>query len=92
MKLFHLYPKENIEGENPWLPWYDKALGFVVRARNEAEARIIANQNGGDEVGEISNEVYRIGGNPWLDPKFSECVELLNNGECGVIIREFASA
>ena len=54
MKLFHLYPKENIEGENPWSPWYDKAFGFVVRAETEEEARKLANEEGGDEVGDVS--------------------------------------
>lgn len=92
MKLYHLYPKESIEGENPWEPWYDKAFGFIVRAENEEEARIMANKEGGDETGEISHSVYRTGGDPWLDSKLSECVELTNEGEKCVIMRDFASA
>jgi hypothetical protein len=92
MKIFHLFPKENIEGENPWSPWYDKAFGFVVRAENEEEARKLANEEGGDETGEIAHSVYRTGGNPWLDANFSECVELTEEGDKGVIIRDFASA
>lgn len=92
MKLYHLYPKKNIEGEDPWSPWYDKAFGFIVRAETEEEARRLANEQGGDETGEISNDIYRIGGDPWLDAKFSECVELTEDGEKGVIIRDFAQA
>jgi len=92
MKVFHLFPKEKIEGENPWSPWYDKAFGFIIRAENEEEARKIANKNGGDEVGKISHKVYRTGGDPWLDANFSECIELSTDGEKGVIMRDFASA
>jgi hypothetical protein len=92
MKVFHLFPKESIEGENPWEPWYDKAFGFVIRAENEQEARKIANENGGDEVGEVSNNVYRTGGDPWLNPNFSECITLSCDGKKGVIIKDLRSA
>ena len=92
MKIFHLFPKENIEGENPWSPWYDKAFGFVVRAENEEEARKLANEKGGDETGEISHSIYRTGGDPWLDANFSECVELTEEGNKGVIICDYALA
>jgi hypothetical protein len=92
MKVFHLFPKENIEGENPWEPWYDKAFGFIIRAENEQEARKIANENGGDEVGEVSHNVYRTGGDPWLDANFSQCIEITNHGEKGVIIKDLRSA
>lgn len=33
MKLWLLRPIET-EGPNLWDPWYDKAFGFVVRAKN----------------------------------------------------------
>jgi hypothetical protein len=92
MKLFHLFPKENVEGENPWEPDYDKAVGFVIRAENEQEARKIANDNGGDEVGEIRNHAYRTGGDLWLDGNFSQCIELTIDGEKGVIVRDLRSA
>lgn len=92
MKLFHLYPKKKFEGENPWDPWYDKVHGFIIRAESEEEARKIANQNGGDETGPIKYTVYRTGGDPWLDANFSDCVELTNEGDKGVIIRDYASA
>ena len=46
MKLWILRP---IEGSPYWEPWYDKAFGFVVRAKDEKEARMIAYRDQGDE-------------------------------------------
>jgi len=50
MKLYFLYPVENLpDNDNPWEPWFDKAFGFVVRAKNKDEARKFANEEAGDE-------------------------------------------
>jgi hypothetical protein len=89
MKLWLLRPFiENLD-DNPWYPWYDKAFGFVVRAETEESARNIANKNGGVETGPIDLTVYRVGGDPWLDPAFSSCVELLaDEGDEGVVITD----
>lgn len=92
MKLWLLSPRVDIEGEDPWKPWYDKAFGFVIRAESEERARQIANDNGGDETGAISQSVYRTGGDPWLDKKYSICEELTSDGSEEMIIRDFASA
>ena len=81
MKLFLLEPKENIEGENPWKPWYDKVFAFVVRAENEDSARKIAILNKGNESRDC-----------WANPDYSSCEELKPEGEPGVIIRDYASA
>jgi len=81
MKLYHLYPKANIKGQSPWEPWYDKVFGFVIRANNEEEARELANENGGCETGD-----------PWLDPNYSECIELKEEGEVEVVIIDLARA
>jgi len=78
MKIFHLTPKENT---GHWEEWYDKAFGFVVRAENEDEARILASKEAGDE-----------GGSVWINNNFTYCIELKGEGEKGVIIRDFASA
>jgi len=51
MPLWLLRPREDLPVEdNPWEPWYDKAFGFVVRAKTEAIARQLANADGGAEV------------------------------------------
>lgn len=93
MKLWILRPKENLsEQNNPWEPWYDKAFGFVVRAETEEHARQIANCCGGNETGPISMIVYRTGGDPWLDPELSSCVELTSDGEEKMILMDFYSA
>lgn len=93
MKLWLLRPKPDIPEENdPWEPWYDKAFGFVVRAESEERARTLANDSGGNETGEITTNVYRMGGDPWLDPDFSTCVELTNVGVEAVIICDLRSA
>ena len=94
MKIFLLEPQENLGKDNAWEPWYDKAFGFVIVANNEIEARKIANESGGDETGDRRCLVYRTGGNPWLDPKQSKCIELKaeNYKEGEMILRDFASA
>jgi len=93
MKLWLLRPVDNLTREdNPWEPWYDKAFGFVVRAETEEDAREMANKCGGDETGKAQRVVYRTGGDPWLYPKYSTCIELTAEGESDVIITDFASA
>lgn len=78
----------------PWSPWYDKAFGFVVRADTEAEARAIADRNGGDECGGYVRweEPMKRAHQPWLDPTLASCVELTGEGESEVVLRDFASA
>lgn len=83
-KLWLLRPQENLlSSDNPWSPWYDKNFGFVIRASSEEAARIMADETAADE-----NRGYR----PWLDPKYSSCVELLAEGPAEVIIADFAAA
>ena len=68
-------------GQAAWEPWYDKAFGFVVRAENEYNARLLASKDAGCEEASA-----------WLDPAQSSCEELASNGEGEVIMRDFASA
>jgi organic radical activating enzyme len=92
MKLWLLQPKDNLPDDNPWEPWYDKAFGFVIRAETEMKARKIANKNGGTETGKISYKVYRTGGDPWLDPELSTCIELTPDGKEQLIISDIREA
>ena len=87
MKLWLLRPIEGLKN-SPWEPWYDKAFGFVVRAETEAEARRYADEDGGEET-ERYQQVQR---HPWLDAALSTCVELLPEGESGVVIQDFYAA
>lgn len=84
-KLWLLRPQENLPFDaNPWDPWYDKDFGFVICAETEAEARAIAQANGGAE---------RFGESlPWKLSEFSSCVELTATREKGVIMNDFARA
>ena len=89
MKLFLLRPKEGLTGDdNCWDPWYDKSFGMVVRAKTEIAARMIADSNAGAENG-CKDKTSK---NPWLDKKFSTCVELTAEGELEMIIQDFATA
>jgi hypothetical protein len=63
-----------------WEPWYDKAFGFVVAARDEEQARKLASEQSGGE-----------GADAWLDKKASTCKEV-KPSKAEVIIRDFASA
>lgn len=81
MKLWLLSPRTDLPNDNnPW-QGYDRAVGFVIRARNESMARKLASEESGAE-------------NPasWLDPACSRCERLLDAGEPGVILRDFNSA
>ncbi len=83
MKLWLLRPVEGLsDKDNPWVPWCDKAHGFVIRAKTEEEARKMANEEGKPEVGPWK-------GDPWLNAKYSLCVELIPEGEDGVIICDY---
>ena len=85
MKLWILEPKKGLSGNsNPWEPWYDKAFGFIVRAETEQEAREIAEENAGDESWS--------GRKTWMKPELSTCIELSEDGEKGLVLRDFASA
>ena len=64
----------------------------LVRAKTEKRARQIANDHGGSETGTISDVVYRTGGDPWLNPEYSTCTELLVDGDEEMVLRDFASA
>jgi hypothetical protein len=92
MKLWLLRPI-HIENDDPWEPWYNKAFGFVVRAETEDAARQFAHSEAGDENrGEFSMHKTSDTKTPWLDPKYSTCLELFADGDAGIVIRDFAAA
>lgn len=78
MKLWILKARdEELPAEdNPWEPRSDKNFGLVVRAESETRARQLAQKNAADESR----------GAPWLDAKYSTCVELTSNGDEEVIL------
>jgi hypothetical protein len=78
MKLWILRPKDRNKLS---LPWYDKTFGFVVRAENQAAARLLASEYPGDE-----------GTEAWLDPRNSTCEELAAKGNPEVVMKDFAAA
>jgi len=71
---------------DPWEPWYDKYFGFVIRADSSMEARRIAH-----EYAKESKE-NRNKQNPWLEDKYSTCIEILNSGESEIILKDFHAA
>ena len=99
-KIWLLRPAKGLDpDDNPWVPWYDKAFGFVVVACTEQEARKFANDNGGDEKYEREHDMHQVFHstkrtpiNPWLDCKLTTCVELTADIKEGVVIIDFASA
>lgn len=62
MKLWLLTPNNS---SDVWEPWYDKAFGFVIRAKNEQTARDMAAKECGQEGPEV-----------WLDSTQSDCEPL----------------
>ena len=47
---------------NPWRLYYSSVVAFEVYAENEAQARILASEQAGDE-----------GAEAWINPKWSYC-------------------
>ena len=94
MKLWILKPVDNLpKHDDPWKPWCDKALGFVVRAETEEEARKLAHEQSGDEnPGAVLGNKIADTNSPWLDAKCSTCAELTAEGEVGVVLRDFRAA
>lgn len=94
MKLWILKPREDLSlNDDPWEPWYDKAFGFVVRAESAEDARQMAHDEAGDENrGEFLKNRTANTKTPWLDPNYSTCEELSNEGEAGIVILDFAAA
>lgn len=91
MKLWLLRPIEK-QSDDPWDPWYDRAFGFVVRAETEDAAREIANQNAGDENREWLKGDQSGERKPWMNPKYSTCVELSHEGEAELVIVDYHAA
>ncbi len=85
MKLYILRAKE---ASGPWHPWYDKAFGFVIRAKTEEAARKLADQNAGDENRDYDDSAPH----PWLLETYSTCDELAKPGPEELILRDFAAA
>ena len=94
MKLWILRPVDGLNaGENPWNPWYDKVFGFVIRAETEEAARAFAHADAADENrGEFLGKPIASTQAPWLDSKYSTCIELSADGEAGVLMQNFAGA
>ena len=96
MKLWLLRPvvrRHDLE-DDPWSPWYDKAVGFVVRSDTEENARVLAQSCGGDEVRLYISEPepMTVQIPAWTSKRFSTCTELVVDGEEEVIIRDFNAA
>ena len=68
MRLWILRPGD--DSLPPWIPYYNRVYGFVVRARSEDTARSLAASKCGDE-----------GPDAWLSSRSSTCVELRADGQ-----------
>ena len=80
---------DNVVVGGLWDPWYDRTFALVVRAPNEARARLVAADaaadHGGDEIG------YN-GLNPWLYNYLTDCALLDPEGEPGLVVLDFHAA
>ena len=74
MTLWKLYVNDDFDSRFT----YDCALGFVVRAGDEAMAREIASHYCGDE-----------GRSVWIDPGATSCEVIDQDGEYSMILRDF---
>lgn len=88
MALWKLLPDHGslwwcVDGKDPWQPHWGKAFGFVVRAPSEEEARWQAHASGGEENRTLP------GVQPWLDPHYSRCDPLSDDGAAEVLLVNF---
>jgi hypothetical protein len=92
MRLWFLCPRADVltRPAHPWTPTFDKVMGVVVRAEDEARARKLAQGQAGDEglgiyvrFGLPEDEVTA---DVWLDPEWTNCEDLAPDGEAGVIL------
>jgi hypothetical protein len=79
----NLYILEKRPESPRWDPAYDKAHGFVVRARSEESARKMAAS---------SNNVGDEGQDAWLDPAHTTCETLTSEGEAEIVLCDFYAA
>lgn len=99
MKLYLLRPKEpygneELKEDNPWNPWYDKVFGFVIRTESELRAREMADGLAQEEniLHNWGKEPWSTERHPWLDSKYSTCVELTDKGKEEVVIADIKMA
>jgi hypothetical protein len=88
MNIYVLEPISIGKG-TPWDPWYDKTFKVIVCAKDETEARELANEEGGNENG------HWMGGDEersvWKDEKLTIC-EIYEPTESEVIVSDHRSA
>ena len=82
MKLWLLQPAGEAGGFGSPFD-YDCSWGFVIRATTEDRARVIAQANGGDEIGLKKDKPI------WTDPTITTCVELVPEGDEGIVLEDF---
>lgn len=76
MKLWLLKRRKGLcASESPWIPSYDKAKGFIIRAESCGAARSMASARAIDE-----------GSEAWLDKRFSTCEEITEEGDFGILL------
>lgn len=85
MRLWHLYFLKSDDAGG-----YDEHQAFVVRAKSEAEARVIVEAS----INPADASTYHDSapGLRWLDPNCTACVELTADGDAGIIICDFLEA
>lgn len=94
MKLWLLRKKQNLVNNlkiNPWYNGWDMAHGFVIRAESEQAARdLIAYSGEHDEPGIAVIAAYGDeGADVWLNPNYTECIELIQEGEEEIIMIDY---
>jgi hypothetical protein len=78
MKRMRLYLLEPIDPYEEPYDYCDVAEGFVVRAKDEMEARMTAGEQAGEE-----------GADAWKDQRLTRCQEILLQGDACIILKAF---
>jgi len=91
MKLYYLTP---LYPDNHMWCQMDTVHGFVVRSPDEQTARQLAQEQAADEnytydFSEGFLKGKRISLDVWLDPKWTSCEEIFQDGPAEIICRDF---
>lgn len=79
MKLYKIEARCDLPcNDNPWIPWYDKTFGYIIRAVSEEAARTIAHEDDGEM--------------PWKDDRYSLCTEITPKGKAEILLEDHHAA
>jgi hypothetical protein len=92
MRLWLLRPRPDVLAReaHPWEPPFEKVFGLVVRAKDAATARALAQSQAGHEglgiYRQLGADEEQVASEVWLDPEWTSCEVLDGAGVDEVVL------